>query len=1051
MARYVYTQESGTNFKVNASDKADAQEDTNEVRQILDDYGELLGHTKFDDSYPKDVTEGGTLNYIKKSNFTSTGNPTVSDDSTTGYAIGSRWINVSTDEEYVCLDSSSGAAIWERTTADIFLDLTDTPANYTDDASKILTVTTGEDAVEFTPSTGIKLDDFGTPDDNTDLDASTGAHGLLLKRTGSAVTYLRADGTWATPTGTTGGAAMTFLNLTDTPDDYTDDATKILRVNASSGAVEFISSTGIKLDDFGTPDNNTDLNATTGLHGLLPALSGTSGEYLNGDANFVVPPASDIEVSEIDTATYDDVQDWINNTQSGGRISGGTISDDSSGGIAISSGTGFIQTTTGDIGLTKSFDWSVASIVSTGLTDNSANYIYIDYTAGSPTIKATATRGDIHLGDHFTLGRVYKSSGDLHILQSGVNLYNATRRDHERLVAVRGFERDSGGVISESAVTERAITSTIGNFYLGANKITTEAQDTSTGGDDYFTTYYYSDATWTATTGQTQISKTQYNTSTGLADLTVNRYGVHWAYIHFDSDIYVVYGQGDYTLAQAENAVAPDTLPSMVEDFGILASKIIIQQGSTGFNSIVTAYKVLFPVSNPAEHNDLGALDTADYQHLTLAEHNEITQWAGALTLSTGGAINLVTFSTGGTVNIPTGQEYQINGTEVKLDEWATPTTGTSLNATTGRHGLLPQLSGTATEFLNGSGSFATPTFLGSSDTPADFSGDANKLLRVDSSSGAVEFVSTTGIALDAFGTPTDITTNNATTGYHGLLLKLTGSTSTYLNADGSWSTPPDTGEVNTASNAGTTGVGIYYTKSTYDLQFKAIHSTGNISVADSTGTHTVNLDVISTGIALDSLGAPSTGTTLDSSTGRHGLLLALDGNTSNYLRGDGTWVTPPGAGDVFKSGAFTVGRLVEISTTGGIIKESPFAVTTGDVFDFGAHSAVFTEQAIATTTGTANINWNNGLKALFTRSTGSAGAVTFSFTAPVKSANLMLTIRGSAAGSTGTITWPTVCWQGGAVPILTGTASAIDSVAFYYSTGLSAYLGLDSANFSTV
>lgn len=61
MARYVYTQESGTDFKVNNSDKADALEDTNQVRQILDDIGELLGHSKFDDLYPADGTAGGDI------------------------------------------------------------------------------------------------------------------------------------------------------------------------------------------------------------------------------------------------------------------------------------------------------------------------------------------------------------------------------------------------------------------------------------------------------------------------------------------------------------------------------------------------------------------------------------------------------------------------------------------------------------------------------------------------------------------------------------------------------------------------------------------------------------------------------------------------------------------------------------------------------------------------------------------------------------------------------------------------------------------------------
>jgi len=60
-AYYKYTQESGTNFYVGTDDKADALEDSNEVRQILDDLGNLLGHSKRNDLYPKDGTSGGYL------------------------------------------------------------------------------------------------------------------------------------------------------------------------------------------------------------------------------------------------------------------------------------------------------------------------------------------------------------------------------------------------------------------------------------------------------------------------------------------------------------------------------------------------------------------------------------------------------------------------------------------------------------------------------------------------------------------------------------------------------------------------------------------------------------------------------------------------------------------------------------------------------------------------------------------------------------------------------------------------------------------------------
>lgn len=52
---------------------------------------------------------------------------------------------------------------------------------------------------------GIKLDDLGTADDNTDLDATDGHHGLLPKLSGVVTTYLRGDGTYAVPPGGPGG------------------------------------------------------------------------------------------------------------------------------------------------------------------------------------------------------------------------------------------------------------------------------------------------------------------------------------------------------------------------------------------------------------------------------------------------------------------------------------------------------------------------------------------------------------------------------------------------------------------------------------------------------------------------------------------------------------------------------------------------------------------------------------------------------------------------------------------------------------------------------
>lgn len=42
--------------------------------------------------------------------------PGVTDDGDSGYIIGSRWFDVTADNEYVMLDNTVGAAVWKITT-----------------------------------------------------------------------------------------------------------------------------------------------------------------------------------------------------------------------------------------------------------------------------------------------------------------------------------------------------------------------------------------------------------------------------------------------------------------------------------------------------------------------------------------------------------------------------------------------------------------------------------------------------------------------------------------------------------------------------------------------------------------------------------------------------------------------------------------------------------------------------------------------------------------------------------------------------------------------
>ncbi|MCK4248357.1 MAG: hypothetical protein KAX15_01100 [Candidatus Omnitrophica bacterium] len=314
---------------------------------------------------------------------------------------------------------------------------------------------------------------------------------------------------------------------------------------------------------------------------------------------------------------------WQNYTQSAGRVSGGAVTDGGGGTADIAAGSGYFKTTDSETGVTVLLPWSL--VEGLALVDNAVNYIHVNYNAGTPAVQTTTDRTTIELNREFTLARIFRSGTTLHIINSGVNLPNFAREEHERLLSVRGFERATGGEISETGT--RNIASTAGRFYLGLNYVDTAAKDTAVA--DTFSSWYRDGAGgWTEVTAQTQIDNGYYDDGTGtLHALTANRYAVFWVYIHFDSDLHVIYGQGDYKLTDAENAVLPDSLPDQVQDFGTLAAKIIIKKNAAAFTSIVSAYKTLFPVSSPPDHNDLGGLQGGQanqYYHLNSTQHGNL-------------------------------------------------------------------------------------------------------------------------------------------------------------------------------------------------------------------------------------------------------------------------------------------------------------------------------------------------------------------------------------------------------------------------------------------
>jgi len=163
-----------------------------------------------------------------------------------------------------------------------------------------------------------------------------------------------------------------------------------------------------------------------------------------------------------------------------------------------------------------------------------------------------------------------------------------------------------------------------GIVYGGLNRFSLSAYDSST---TQFT-YIYSDggAGWTEA-GSNVIDFAHYDDGDGtLGNVDNNKYSVHYVYKHIDDeDVYVVYGTGSYTLAEAEvQAIIPPTTPDHLTDFGCQIGAIIAPQAGGSFASVIMVTSQFFSGTEVVNHNNLGGLQggtVSEYYHLTSAQH----------------------------------------------------------------------------------------------------------------------------------------------------------------------------------------------------------------------------------------------------------------------------------------------------------------------------------------------------------------------------------------------------------------------------------------------
>jgi hypothetical protein len=292
----------------------------------------------------------------------------------------------------------------------------------------------------------------------------------------------------------------------------------------------------------------------------------------------------------------------------------------------------------GQGGIPEFVSWG--AVASLALTDNAYNYIYYDRNTDS--ILATTDFYSISFTQDFTLGRAYRSGTDVVVRLCGTNMWNFNRRVQLFGEEVFPVIRANGMLVSEAGTRNLVVTGGVLWAEL-VNRFSTTGIDTSAA--DTFTAWYGNTGVgFTSVPSQTTVSNTQYFNGTVLANITNNRYGVHYVYVVHDSTVHVVYGELNTTdLGIAEADQPPADIPGLLASYGTLVAKIIVQQGTANFIEVQSAFETVFTGSGTVDHNSTTGLQggtTNEYYHLTSSEYSSLQAMIpGTGTLTDGAAV----------------------------------------------------------------------------------------------------------------------------------------------------------------------------------------------------------------------------------------------------------------------------------------------------------------------------------------------------------------------------------------------------------------------------
>lgn len=342
------------------------------------------------------------------------------------------------------------------------------------------------------------------------------------------------------------------------------------------------------------------------------ATISSAGKTLVGSAPIVV-------TQDANTATisFDDTKA----KQFGGAIEVPTFIDNGGGNVTVNSLMVNLWNNATFAGDAQRY--TVGALTAT-LADNVTSYIVADYNAGSPILRVTTDVNEITESSVVPIFTVFRSGAVLHTLDWDTLGRGLANKLHQSIVKTDRYRRGSGLAISESGTRNIDVTS--GVIWVGANKVLITSIASLTDNIYYFLRTGAS--AWT-TTSVTQYNNTQFWNGTTNATLTNGRYAVNWLFRGVESQkhLYMVIGEGDYTLAQAQASQPPTNLPAQITSHGLLVGRIIVVKNGATATQIDSAFNIVFTQSAASIHNDLGGLQggtASEYYHLTQGKFNAV-------------------------------------------------------------------------------------------------------------------------------------------------------------------------------------------------------------------------------------------------------------------------------------------------------------------------------------------------------------------------------------------------------------------------------------------